>query len=254
MSWKFDSGPYGFAALLLFLAPGAAPQKPSDDEQSLFVSANHEREMRGLQSLKWDQALSRAARKHAQLMAQQDVLSHRLPNEPDLAARAHEAGANFSQIRENIATGPLASAFHNGWMHSPGHRENLLDPDMDSVGIAIVDSASTGVLFAVEDFAHAVEDLSLEDQEKRVGSLLVAHGLQMLRGVEARKTCKLNSDSAGKRRPHFVVEFETPDLSHLPQSLEKTIRSGKYHSAAVGACTPTQASGFTRFRIVVLLY
>jgi len=45
----------------------------------------------------------------------------------------------------------------------PGHRANILDPRIDSIGIAVVDGEER--LFAVEDFALAVESLSLEEQE-----------------------------------------------------------------------------------------
>jgi len=38
-------------------------------------------------------------------------------------------------------------------MHSPPHRANLLDKDMDSVGIGVVER--NGELFAVEDFSKA---------------------------------------------------------------------------------------------------
>ena len=43
-------------------------------------------------------------------------------------------------------------------MNSPGHRANLLSPDVDRVGVAVV--ASRGVLFAVADYARAVPALT----------------------------------------------------------------------------------------------
>jgi len=41
---------------------------------------------------------------------------------------------------------------HKEFMNSPNHRANILDRDMDSVGIAVVERG--GKLFAVEDFAQ----------------------------------------------------------------------------------------------------
>jgi uncharacterized protein YkwD len=38
-------------------------------------------------------------------------------------------------------------------MKSPPHRANILDRDMDSIGIGVVEQA--GQLFAVEDFTQA---------------------------------------------------------------------------------------------------
>ena len=43
---------------------------------------------------------------------------------------------------------------HDEWMQSPGHRTNLLNPDVDHVGVAVVESR--GVLYAVADYERAV--------------------------------------------------------------------------------------------------
>ncbi len=176
-----------------------------------------------------------------------------MPGEADLAARALDAGARFSHITENIGKAVYASAFHNGWMHSPGHRANILDAAADSIGISVVEGDEQ--LFAVEDFSRAVELLSFEEQEKRVGELLVARGLHLVQiGNDAPKSCELDRDYAGNSKPRYIAHYETPNLSQLPESLAKELRSGRYKTAAVGACAAKPSSGFSRFRIVVLLY
>ena len=68
-----------------------------------------------------------------------------------MADRASQAGARFSSLAENVAEGPSAEAIHREWMNSPPHRANLLDPQLDSVGIAVAER--NGILFAVEDFS-----------------------------------------------------------------------------------------------------
>ena len=228
-------------------------QKIPETEQILFDSANRERAARHLPALKWDEGLARAAREHAKRMAEQDLLEHQLPGEPDLSTRAREAGASFSHIAENIGVSPSADKFHDGWMHSPGHRANILDADSDCVGIAVVEDGEE--LYAVEDFARAVTPFSIEEQEKRVGALLADRGLRLIDiGNDARKSCELEHDYAGNRKPRYVMHYESPDLSQLPGNLEREIQSHRHKSAAVGACTPKATAGFTRFRIVVLLY
>lgn len=109
-------------AFLMLLSPACVAQQKtiSDTEKLLLDSANRERTDRGLPLLTWDEALGRAARKHAELMAEQDALAHQLADERDLTTRAREAGARFSRITENIGRGADASKFHDGWMHSPG--------------------------------------------------------------------------------------------------------------------------------------
>jgi hypothetical protein len=230
-----------------------AQQKIPDTERLLFNAVNHERAKRKLPLLKWDDGLARAARKHAEVMAEHDLLEHQLPGEADLATRAREAGATFSHIAENIGMGQSADKFHDGWMQSPGHRANILDDIADSVGIAVVEG--DGELYAVEDFARAVAVLSIGEQEKRVGEILVARGLHLINiGDDARKSCELERDYAGNSKPRYIAHYETPYVSQLPDSLAKELQSGRYRSAAVAACAARSSSGFFRFRIVVLLY
>jgi len=242
-----------FAFAFLFAHPCPAQQKISGLEQLLFDSVNRERLARHLPILKWDEGLARAARKHAEQMAEQDLLEHQVPGEADLTTRAREAGASFSHITENIAMGASADKFHDGWMHSPGHRANILDAVANSIGVAVVEGSVD--LYAVEDFAHAVAVLSIEEQEKRVGELLTARGLRLLKiGDDARKSCELDRDHVGNSKAKYIAHYETPDISQFPGPVEKEIQSRRYKSAAVGACPGKGALGFTRFRIVVLLY
>ena len=86
-------------------------------------------------------------------MAQEGPIAHQYGGEADLSGRAAQAGAHFSVIEENVAVGPSADAIHEEWMHSPGHRANLLRPDVDRVGVAVV--AARGVLYAVADYSRA---------------------------------------------------------------------------------------------------
>ncbi len=88
-----------------------------------------------------------------------------------------------------------------------------------------------------------------------VGELLVARGLHLVQiGNDAPKSCELDRDYAGNSKPRYIAHYETPNLSQLPESLAKELRSGRYKTAAVGACAAKPSSGFSRFRIVVLLY
>jgi uncharacterized protein YkwD len=120
-------------------------------ERNLFDSVNHERRAQGLPVLRWNDALAEAAQMHAQAMARQGLVSHTLPGEPSLAGRASKAGARFSWISENIVQSTSPAGAHQQFMNSPNHRSNILDSDMDSVGIGI--AQSHGQLYVVEDFA-----------------------------------------------------------------------------------------------------
>ena len=244
-----------FLVVLLLVSPRLmrGQRRIAGPEQELFNSANREREKRGLPPLKWDDALAGCARQHSQRMAQQNALSHQFSREPDLAARAREAGARFSSVAENVAEGPSVGILHSEWMKSPAHRENLLDPDLNSIGVAV--SERNGQFFATEDFAHTLATLSLEEQERQLAVKLQARGLRMVfNQKDARHTCALDGGYAGDRTTTFVIRYLTADLSVLPKSLEQQIKNGRYHAAAVGACSPGSQVGFSEYRVAVLLY
>lgn len=225
--------------------------RPSDEEKLLLDAANRERAAAGLQGLKWDTALAEAAREHAQVMMSQNLLLHQCLDEPPLDQRAAKAGAKFSLIAENIAVGPDVETIHNGWMHSTGHRKNILNGDVTAVGIATL--RGSGGLFAVQDFSRPVESLSLEQQEDKVISLLKSNGLQIADASEdARKTCRMERGLEGAPAL-FVMRFEVTDLDKLPEGLLEKVKSRAYRKAAVGACHAANIGSFMRYRIAVLL-
>jgi len=139
-------------ASLMFLAGAAMAQQGSESaERQIFEAANQARRAQGLARLKWNDGLARAAQQHANAMARKDSLSHQLPGEPGLELRASHAGVYFISLSENVAQGPDAANISDQWTKSPEHRQNLLDPDMNVIGVGVAER--DGQLFAVEDFA-----------------------------------------------------------------------------------------------------
>lgn len=239
-------------AILIF-SPHAAKGQGNGPARTLFESANHERAAHSLAPLKWSATLAAAARKHSLRMAAQNTLSHQLRGEPGMVERASQAGARFSSLAENVAEGPSAESIHRQWMNSPPHRANLLDPQLDSVGIAV--AGRNGVLFAVEDFSLAAGKLTVEEQEGIVDAQLRSRGLRLLSDTgDARRSCVLDNGYAGSHMPSFVLHYAATDLQTLPDMLVQRIRTGKYHSAVVGACPSDTKLGFSNYRIAVLLY
>jgi hypothetical protein len=223
-------------------------------EQYLFAQANAERTQRGLQALRWNEALYRAAGGHAQEMASRASISHQYPGEAELSARGREAGARFSMIAENVAESPDAVTMHDAWMHSPGHRANLLNPQVDSVGIKVISRG--GELYAVEDFARTVLDLSLPEQESAVEAQIGAIAPIMILppSDESRQTCATDTGYAGKWRPTFVMRYTTTNLATLPETLRAQLESGHYGKATVGACLATDGQDFSSYKVAVMLF
>jgi hypothetical protein len=236
---------------------GPAGQFVPAQADHLFALANQARMQNGARQLTWDDALAEAARRHCMLMAQEGPIAHRYGGELGLAERAGQAGARFSLIEENVALGPTAEEIHEEWMHSPGHRANLLNPQVNRVGIAVV--ASRGELYAVADYSTGVAVLKQSQVERQVERLIRVSGVEILnRHEEARAACRTNSglpSTQGGPMPRFVMRWQDPDLKQLPQALADRLASGNYRAASVGSCPAEGLHGsFSAYRIAVLLY
>lgn len=238
-------------ALVLTPTLHARPQTSAADV-ALLNAANHDRAAAGLPPLKWDDALATAAHQHALRMAQANTLSHQLPGEPPMQDRARHAGARFSMIAENVAEGPSIPGLHTQWMNSPPHRANLLDPQLNAVGISVVQAGS--MYFAVEDFSTAVPSLSLKEQEEELSSQLSQLGMRNVTATaDARKTCEMDRGWVGPK-PALVLRYESGDLSNLPEEVGDKVNTGKYHSATVGACEASGSGTFARYRFAILFF
>ena len=243
-----------FAASIAACAAQTSAPVTSAMEQDLFRMTNAARSEQGLAPLRWDDSLAQAARGHADLLLQTGQFSHELPGEASLAVRAAQAGAHFQTIAENIAEGPGVDSIQNSWMNSPPHRANILDPNLNAVGFAVVGHGS--YFYAVADFSRAVPMLSFEEVESAVGKLLLARGIRSAGSVQdARQTCEMEHGAAGGSKPLFIMRWQGTDLSRLPDRLEDQIRTHSYRTAAIGACSSANAEGgFTTYRVAALLY
>jgi len=235
---------------------GASGDLQAEAEQ-IFALGNQARARAGVGRLQWDPALANAALRHCQRMAAEGPIAHRYGGEPDLSERAAQAGAHFSVIEENVAIGPSAEAIHQEWMDSPGHRENLLSPEVDHVGVAVV--PSHGVLYAVADYSRAVQKLNAAQVEARVAGLVRPSGVMILGDPSAaRAACTTDEGmprATAGMQPRFIMRWQDSELTRLPQALVEHLETGKYHAADVGSCpAEEQDSAFTAYRIAVVLY
>ncbi|MCU1223897.1 MAG: SCP-like extracellular protein [Edaphobacter sp.] len=237
--------------------PSLASIAPNVAEQYLLAAANQDRAARNLPLLHFDPILAQAAFYHAHQMAAHANISHQFPGEPELSARGASVGAHFSLITENVGEAPDSTMIHGLWMQSKGHRENLLDPNVDAVGISVV--VRNHQLYAVEDFASTVKPLDLNEQESTVANILAQSGLQIANNTsvsveDARRTCTMSTGYAGNRQPWYIIRYNADKLSELPSQLQSHLNSGTYHQAAVGACISTDSGSFTAYGVAVLLY
>lgn len=107
---------------------------------------NRERTSRGERALRDDPHLQRAAQGHSESMADNGYFEHVGPGGDTPVDRMRAAGYIYSssigyEVGENIAFGTLweatPAAIVAAWMASPGHRENILDPNYRDTGVGI---------------------------------------------------------------------------------------------------------------------
>lgn len=151
------------AVLCLAAMPAAAQSMDDLDRlrQRALELTNAARSAEGLSPLRLDGVLTEAAQGHATAMARRDFYGHVAPDgETPFDRFVAAGGSRWSVAGENIArcTGcpppPDAArieAFHDGWMQSPGHRENILSPGFDGFGFGI--AAEGDRILAVQTFA-----------------------------------------------------------------------------------------------------
>lgn len=100
---------------------------------------NAERARAGCGALTVDPRISAAAQGHSEDMAAQDYFAHDSRDGRDFADRITAAGYSAPGA-ENIAMGqPDAATVVGDWMDSPGHRKNILDCSLTTIGVGLAD-------------------------------------------------------------------------------------------------------------------
>jgi len=121
-----------------------------DAEREMFELVNRERRAEGLAEFRWSDDLGEIARLHSEDMMARGYFGHVDPEGNNPADRAEHAAVPYGVIGENLAFAPNTQAAHEGLMHSPEHRKNILDPRFKHVGIGVVDGGDYGKVFTQE--------------------------------------------------------------------------------------------------------
>lgn len=87
--------------------------------------------------LTWNATLATAAETHSRSMANNNYFDHKDRDGRTPGDRAELAGYDFQQISENIAAGQdSVRKVVDGWLASPGHCANLMNPQFREMGAA----------------------------------------------------------------------------------------------------------------------
>ena len=91
------------------------------------------------------------AKAHCEDMIARNFFSHNNPDGETPFDRMKKAGISYLAAGENIAAGQYSpEAVFKEWMASEGHRENIMKPDFQYIGISAVKGGSYGIYWAQE--------------------------------------------------------------------------------------------------------
>lgn len=229
----------------------AAPAFPNDEaaEQKIFQLLNRARAQRGLPALEANPQLQEAARAHSQFMAARQKLSHQFRGEAPSRDRLAETGLHFDNDGENVGLDQTAPGVHEGFMHSPPHRANILNPDYNAVGIGVV--KRSGNLWVTEDFARTFAEYSASGVEEivagRVSELRGRAGLPALgrHFVPALHQAACRMAHQDKLDPRLAMRvpdvrqaatYTSTEPQVLPAEATLIVRQRNAQAFAVGAC------------------
>lgn len=146
--------------------PAGIDYTESEVEELIIVLVNDERQQFELSTLSEDALLTGLAREHSTTMVENDFFGHeRYPGERDLSwgqLPGTIRGENLAKIpTTRYIPGPYISLQEvcewavSGWMDSPGHRDNMLEPRFTETGVGVSFSDGWDYLYITQIFEGA---------------------------------------------------------------------------------------------------
>lgn len=152
----------------------------------IFIYTNDERARDGKTSLTWNDTLAKIAEHKAHDMQNRQYFAHESPDGKGPQDLAKDYGYDYLLVGENLALGDFYSDrdVMDGWMHSPGHRANILKPGYTEIGTAAFLGTYNNrpAWFAVQEFGRPnakcpkpsdTEKAWIESEHDRVRALVV---------------------------------------------------------------------------------
>ena len=143
-------------------APEETKPDLSEVVQRIVEKTNEFRREHDLGAVGPDKQLKETAQYFADFMARTGKYGH-IADGNTPANRAEKHDYDYCLVSENIAyqfrsTGfaadELAERFVTGWKESPEHRENMLDPDVMEIGVAVARAEDSPTYFGVQMFGR----------------------------------------------------------------------------------------------------
>lgn len=131
-----------FTVSLLLAAPLAASDITG---QSVIDAMNVSRGRHALPLLREDSRLDKAANDRIADMEDFAYWAHESPDGRSPFAWLRPAGYDYRTAGENLAAGfETTELLMQSWMESAGHRANILSPEYQDCGVAVIDGSTRG--------------------------------------------------------------------------------------------------------------
>jgi uncharacterized protein YkwD len=116
------------------------PGRETLSKEAVATLTNRERTSNGLTNLIENQLLHSIAEERARDMLEKDYFGHVSPTGEQASDVAQRIGYRYKIIAENIASGMFLTnqKIVDGWMQSPGHRKNILSPEVKELGVSVM--------------------------------------------------------------------------------------------------------------------
>lgn len=131
------------------------PPANRDPRLRMLALMNEARKAHGAPPLALDVALERVAVAHAEDMRANTYFGHDSAQR-SVSMRVQDAGLPFDKLAENLAEAATPEDAHETLMASPGHRRNVLNPELRRVGIGMIPAplcTGDNLWIVVVDFA-----------------------------------------------------------------------------------------------------
>jgi uncharacterized protein YkwD len=142
--------------------------------RELLDLLNETRRSAGLAEVREHVGLREVALAHSRDMAENDFIGHTSPRTGSAADRVRAASLQSGLVLENIGRGYGAQEIHRGLLESPGHRANLVNPDVTHVGIGVVaqPEGSRSAFIVTEVFIRMSERVDLSGAAEQLVSMI----------------------------------------------------------------------------------
>ncbi|GAB5542442.1 MAG: hypothetical protein SangKO_022020 [Sandaracinaceae bacterium] len=142
--------------------------------RELIEMLNETRRGAGLPELTEHAGLREVALGHSRDMVANDFIGHQSPRSGTPADRVRTSGLQSGLVLENIGRGYSAAEIHRGLMESPGHRANLVNPDVSHVGIGVVaqPEGARSAFIVTEVFVRMAERVDLAGAPSTIVDLI----------------------------------------------------------------------------------